>query len=262
MAISAINSVKLNSTNNTAFQGRRHHEEEIPAGNAPRQAGNLAKVPVIVMLAMSPINASSGQPQIAELNKKALTELVEANAPEPAVNEVTQSRNNRPDVCSPEKVVMQKSFVSGGKEYTMYYTDSSATKDKKADTWVTHIYFVPEDHKVYKDSFGHDINDPPKLIGLRFHDVGKGKEFVGAIIQEEVYDSRNTRGYNKNGEIRLYKKEIRLPDDIADGLWVLYEGSGKFQTSPRGGISRCFKQLQQTTSSKLLPTEYIQTYIL
>jgi len=258
MAITAISSVKLGNTNNTAFQGRKHHDEEIPAGKAPRQTGSLAKVPVIVMLAMSPINASSGQPQIAALNSDALTELVAANAPEPIVNNVTQSRSNRPEVCSPEKIVMQKSFVSGGKEYTMYYTDFYATKDKKANTWVTAIYFVPKDYKVYKFSDGTDINTPPELVGLRFHDVGKGKEFVGAIVEEQVYDPRNTKR-NKDGKTDIYRREIRLPDDIGDGLWVLYEGSGKFQTPQRGRIARCFEQLQQTTSSELLPNEYVES---
>lgn len=165
---------------------------------------------------------------------------------------VVSAQSNRSSFVSPSRTLYEKQFKSNGKTYTMYYINPSKESNPE-NICVTEVYFVPEGFIVmnpYHEST--DRNAPPRMIGLRYHDLGPGKEFVGAVVDEKRYD-------NSAKTVYYYEMEIRLPENISDELMDLYKGRTRFTIGSRGTIARMFKNLETTNSPSLLPEKLTQT---
>ena len=108
-----------------------------------------------------------------------------------------------------------------GKEYTMYYTDycQKFSDRKKA---VLEIFFVPEDFKLHKNGQS-ELNSPPKLVELVYHDLDNSDEnFVSAVISESTCDE------DGNNYKQIFR-EIVLPEKIGKKLLDLYSGKTKYR---------------------------------
>lgn len=144
----------------------------------------------------------------------------------------------------PSITQLTKKFTSGGKTYTMYWVNTGK-EDHPNSTNVADVYFVPADFvpfNKYRES--SDRNRPPCMDGLIYHDLGPGKEFVGAVVFEEKYT-------DSTKEVEFWEYEIQLPEQISDMLMDLYQGRTKFYIGDQGRIAKMFKNLQTVQTPAL-----------
>ena len=111
-------------------------------------------------------------------------------------------------------------------------------------TQIAEVYFIPDGY----DKYSKDNIEPPKFHKLVYHNLGKVEDnFVGVWTYEELVID------NIPSEI---KREIRLPDDIANKLVDLL--SGDYKMPPNKYLKEnCIKEV---FDSKLLPTEIYDDY--
>ena len=238
MVVGAISASEVRpNVYNTSFGGKKK------GGSAnlsvQKDTADLAKVPVMVMIAMSPI-VTAQQTNASTLENYDRIEVL-ANSEEASEAEYMASpQQSGPisEVVKPENVHYKKRFRAEGKNYTMYYTDITKSMGTKK---VREIYFIPDDYRQTKViEFEQEQTCPPTLHHLIYHNVGEDKEFIGAYIYEIV----NDRG--------VYKKryrEIRLPDEVANELTAL--GSDEREWNPPHDF-----KLIAVQSAALAPTKY------
>ncbi|MCM1339472.1 MAG: hypothetical protein NC191_07380 [Muribaculaceae bacterium] len=248
MAISAVSSINLNSRASKISFGNDTEGDKIRENARPKRASNFVKVPVIMMMTLSPSLLSSAGAAAEnyqdEMNFPQTEQLYAMAEPAPQSSR-TSSGNRVSSYVRPQYVQYEKAFSSNGKSYNMYYVYSS--KDiRPNNTSVSGVYFVPKGYQpINPGGYYEDYNHPPRLAGVRLHQLGNGRDFVGAVVSEEVCDKDG-----KNG--KFIKYEIRLPDDIANGLMDLAEGKTKFK--PVTSIVKMFEgnSIQVTNSAELL----------
>lgn len=241
MAVSAVNGVKFNThRSNITFGG----EAETSPKHEPKRASNLVKVPVIVMMTLSPslLNGAGAAAENYQDADYPQTELLAMASPEPQSRTSSATSNVISSYVRPELVQYKKSFrTENGKQYTMYWVDQN--KDIKPNSkHVSSIYLVPAGYKrVNPLNDFNDDNRPPEISGLVLHDVGKGKEFLEAVVEEVKCDAN---GRNK----AQHKYGIKLPDDIADDIIGVALGKTNYTCNPM-----LKKSISSTTSSTLTP---------
>ena len=250
MAISAISGVNINKThrNNISF-GQNNGEAETSPQQGPKRASNFVKVPVIMLMTLSPSllnsTATATEKYQDDFNYPQTEQLYAMAAPEPQSS--TSSTPRRSSYVRPEVVQYQKTFTSGGKQYTMYYVHDEKAENPNSK-YVSEVYFVPKGYQPVKVSRANsDDNRPPKLVGIIYHDLPNGKEFVGGKITEITCDK-----YGHEDSRKWVTKEIVLPPDIANGLMDLVKGRTKFVVPPKGAIARMFQNMEATTSPSLM----------
>lgn len=186
-------------------------------------------VPVIVLMAMNPSLLSSSVPTnhfpLEEATQ--IETLYNPETSEIAPNEMLQSKqasfkHPQSKVIRPAVVLYQKDFKAEGKNWTMYYTNER--KAKSPTKHVLDIYLVPETY-VQKKYLGEDTTRPPAIAKLVYHDLGGDKDFVGALIKERIEQN--------DGSLTIASREIRLPDEIADEIMDLLDGTTKFTFNPQ-----------------------------
>ncbi len=244
MVVSAVNGVKFNThRSNITFSG----ESETAPKQTPKRANNFVKVPVIVMMTLSPslLNSAGAAAENYQDGEFPQTELLAMAAPEPQsrINSATRTSS----YVKPELVQYQKKFSSNGTQYTMYWVEPNKKRNPNSN-YVREVYFVPNGYRPEGSGSGHDWNCPPQLSGIRFHDLGTGKEFVGAVVKE------------KKSNQNWYKREIKLPEEISDDLMDLVKGRTNFQVPQNGALDRMFggANMELTTSSELLKEQYVK----
>lgn len=84
---------------------------------------------------------------------------------------------------------------------------------------VEFIYIIPTNSKGSKDI----LDNPPIVHVLVYHDIGKDKEYCGAIIEQDIKD-KDTDEYK--GTLRY---EMRLPDETAQLIIDLVTNHSKFK---------------------------------
>lgn len=247
MLVSPVSSVNVNTYKNNVQFGNIGEGEELKSSpKEPKRASNLVKVPVIVMMTLSPSLLNGTSPATGEYEDNfPQTELLAMASPEPQ-NRVS-STNSTSSYVKPEVVQFQKRFYSNGVQYTMYWVDP-IKKEKPNSNYVKEVYFVPKGYQPERSGTrtGHDYNCPPELTGIRFHDLGEGKEFVGAIVKE------------KKSNQNWYEREIKLTEEIANDLMDLVKGRTKFQVPVNGSLDRMFGgvNMELTTSPELIKEHY------
>lgn len=143
------------------------------------------------------------------------------------------------------QVQNQKSFVSNGVEYTMYWVDLSIRSAKERtpqQNYVKYIYIVPN---AYTQSDGSIKGRPfsignlclqeysyPTLTKIVFHDIDE--PFVGAIVKADLRDKNNFHigGY--------YTWEIKVPEEIAHSMMDLVKGRTEWRIVVGGNLDRIF----------------------
>ena len=217
MAVLPISSARIqnNGINFTSKPNRKETKEY----EVPKKSNNLAKVPLITLLAMSPM--VSQQANASTLENRNRIEVV-ANSEEASEAEYMASpQQSGPisEVVNPEYIHYKKRFRAEGKNYTMYYKDITKSKGTKK---VREIYFIPDDYRQKKViEFNQEQTRPPKLHHLIYHNIGEDKEFIGAYTYETIKD---------RGVYKVRYREIRLPDEVANELTAL--GSDEKEWEP------------------------------
>ncbi|MDO4209223.1 MAG: hypothetical protein Q4E44_06115 [bacterium] len=199
-----------NSCRNVNYTGRKEGENEISTAVA-KSSSNLAKVPVVVMIAMSPamLNAKTPIKGLPEL-EGAKTEYVTALPVEtPEIDEMTATPSfNAPEIqqdfpfgekrLSMNKIQDSSTFVQNGVKYNMVFA-----ADRTDDKEVRYIYIFPNGYNA------SPTKSLPQVKELIYHDLGSDKEFCGVILRTSVK--------KENGRVTTYK-EMRLPDEIAQKI--------------------------------------------
>ena len=179
MVVSAVNGVKFNThRSNITFGG----EAETSPKQQPKRASNLVKVPVIVMMTLSPslLNSAGAAAENYQDADYPQTELLAMATPEPqSTNRTTQRTSS---YVRPEVVQYKKSFSSNGTQYTMYWVNPTKNGDA-SNKYVKEVYFVPNGYQPKYQGSGEEC--PPQLDKIRLHEVPGQGAFVGAIVREK-----------------------------------------------------------------------------
>lgn len=209
MTIEAINGLKL--SNSVSFNGKRNRKEQNTVSQ-PTINQTAKAVPVIVLMAMNPSLLNADLPK-TEYNPN----VIEIAAPETVQNlektymistkEIEQTQT-KTDYVEPEDIEYQRRFRTEGKNWTMYYINhAKRTRPNYAMT----IYLVPDDYtRVVRQSDGYELSAPPQVEKFVYHKTGDEREFQGAVVYETKKEA--------DGHLYLIKREIRLPDDIANDI--------------------------------------------
>lgn len=190
----------------------------------------------IILLAMSPAMLNGGtSAKAVTINPEQLTEIVSNAATEeadkmmasfPEVQRTQQSGQKLPPEFTSENIQYTKKFRMEGKQYTLYYLDTEK-KLRGKDNIVTSIYMVPSDYNhIRKNNYGS--NNPPVMRKFIYHDLGdpENKDYCSALLLEKVCD--------KNGDnSKFIKREVRLPDEIANEIVNLFSGETQFRILDR-----------------------------
>ena len=178
-----------------------------------RRSNNLAKVPVIVLMAMSPamMNAKTPITNLSEM-EEAKTEIVTPVSIDS--EELDEMTTVAPDFSKPQnaqtkapfgvtsllgqKIYHYDTFMKDGKKHYIVYS-SIRTPD-----YVDKVSVFPEG---FPNKSGVLL---PWVEELVYHNLGKGKEYCGIIV----------RSVNKlqNGRYKTTYEEVRLPNEVAQNL--------------------------------------------
>jgi hypothetical protein len=129
--------------------------------------------------------------------------------------------NNINEYLDPADVQYKKTFRLEGKKYTMYFVERGKALHKDKNL-VVDIYFIPDDYK-YDDIFG-DVNIPPHMVEVVYHDLGDpdNKDFCSVVLSETICDKNGKNSKN-------IKREVIIPEDIANDIIDLYNGDTKYK---------------------------------
>ena len=237
MAVLPINNVSAKANSITFTSKPKRDNENKYAGIPERQDSNsLAKVPVIVMLAMAPMMSDGKKPaQIMPIDNKALTEvLAQAPANPMIVENVPQIRELRSGIKAIDEQyhIHHICNVTGnGQKGRLIFADYN-TNDK-ADKDIYKIFYV-EDRYANKN---YGRLNPPHVVGLIYHDLGPGKEFCGIKIHDNRFDEK----YN----IDTHEYEVRINDEAAQKVIDLLTGDTEWNNVT-------FIRFEETKSQNLL----------
>ena len=215
---------------NINFGERKRVHEGAPVSK-PSGVSDLAKVPVIVLLAMNPATLNSAIPTMPETdNPNKITIL----APE------TKSSDAATYVISPEtedEIPVIAPYGWGYLKYGKIYQISKVKVDGKYNRDL--VFYTPISKK--KDVNGvaevlivnpnkqgspRTIPHPPKIEKIIYHDLGKDREFCSVkTIEYLLDDSRNPIGY-------AYR-ELRIDDDSANRILQLLVDESDFKNETK-----------------------------
>ncbi len=243
----ALSSHRTNSY--MSFGGRRDNAdsgEENLYANDSRSSANLAKVPVVVLMAMSPAMLNANQPETkAALNGLSpKVEMVQAVPAETKMNdaatiapfeelpEVQQSSGYDPlkqyDYDN-KKILLHDTFRQNGKKYHLVFVHPEYLK--KDAIHAVHIF---------PDGFKSDERHPmPKVTEFIVHNV-PGQELWGSVIVRSTEVSPNY-------EFTDTFTDMRLPDEQAQKVLDLIQDASSF-------IDVTNIKYNKVTTPKLRPT--------
>lgn len=179
-----------------------------------RRSNNLAKVPVIVLMAMSPamMNAKTPITNLSEM-EEAKTEIVTPVSIDS--EELDEMTTVAPDFSKPQnaqtkapfgvtsllgqKIYHYDTFMKDGKKHYIVYSGISN------GDYVSWVSVFPEGFDGVKEK-----KQLPYVRELVYHDLGKGKEYCGIIVI--------THQILKNGKSKTIKEEVRIPNEVAQNL--------------------------------------------
>ena len=208
-----------------------------------RSSNNLAKVPVIVLMAMSPamMNAKTPITNLSEM-EDAKTEII---APIPIDSEeLDEMTTVAPDFSKPHTAQVKAPFgVDELIGHKIHHYDTFMKNGKKHYIVYSGINNADYVNKVSVFPEGFDRVKEKKLLPyvreLVYHDLGKGKEYCGIIVI--------THQRLKNGNYKTIKEEVRIPDNCAQTLIDLLANYSKMENSTSIKYS-------ETKSAQLRPT--------
>ena len=213
MAVLPINSVSVNA-NQYTFTGKKDKNSH--------KANPLASVPVILMLAMAPMAEGKQPAQFVPIDSEHLTEvLAQANSVAPKAYEYTQSQEKEAPLGveyfkrRPIAHIQTGTNGVGRTAHIVFCPVSEGSENLKKI--ISAIYYV--DDNVVK----YSTNNPPKITGLVYHDIGKDKEFCSLKMIKTRYD--------KNGKMIRHLVHERIDDKTAQLLIDFLAGETKWKNS-------------------------------
>lgn len=243
MAIAPISSVSFKNNSGINFTSRVKNDSEGQEFVPSQRKGttDLAKMPVIVLLAMTPALTEAKVPEKLDAGNIPPSAEMMYEAPEedednffimvPKNPEVTQTRAPYGfESLKYENINMVHKFRGDGVEQNLLFTAKGTSNE------VDFIYIIPTNTRGGKTT--DDI--PPMVHQLVYHDLGKDKEYCGAIIEEDIIE-KGTGKYK--GTMR---SEMRLPDETAQKIIDLVTGHSKFKNNT-------IVKIKETTSPMLMP---------
>lgn len=230
---------------NFAGQNRRKNNGDTEGSPIEynRSSNNLAKVPVIVLMAMSPamMNAKTPITNLSEM-EDAKTEII---APIPIDSEeLDEMTTIAPDFSKPHTTQVKAPFgVDELIGHKIHHYDTFMKDGKKHYIVYSGINNADYVNKVSVFPEGFDRVKEKKLLPyvreLVYHDLGKGKEYCGIIVI--------THQRLKNGNYKTIKEEVRLPNEVAQNLIDFLADDTKMQNNTSISYSK-------TKSPQLRPT--------
>lgn len=225
MKVDAING--LNCKVNCAFGEKQKKHENLSVTNSLR-VPNLARVPVIVLLAMNPATLNSAVSTISETDSP--NHIVMVKKPEQSLNigkmtsvaELPQA----PQKTDPpfgwaefndfgNHIKFSMPAKGNGADYHLVFT---AAKDENSK--IEDIYLVKNDGKKYLCSDVH----PPTVTKFIYHNLGKDKEFCSVETIESLV---GPDGHEKG----VMSRQIRLDDESAQKIIDLLSGDTKWKNN-------------------------------
>ncbi len=192
--------------------------------------GVMKSIPVLVLFALNPslMEAKTNEKMILpnEIKSEIVSEPQNAQQTPPFGWECFR-KNEVIRYVSPAK--------GNGADYYLIF--SSNKKETPND--VGYVYLLRYDATPAKKAH----ITPPAVMSIVYHDLGKDKEFCGAIVMEDVVD--------KNGEYKGYmSREIKLDDETSQKIINLISD----RTQWKNGTRITFRE---TTSEKLQPLKVL-----
>lgn len=246
MAVSGLG-IGLNVNHYMNFAGQNSRNNNGNTEGEPveynKSSNNLAKVPVIVLMAMSPVmmNAKTPITDLSETNG-AKTEMVapilidseeldEMTTIAPYFSNPQNAQTKAPFGVTSllgHKIHHYDTFMNNGKKHYIVYSGIS-----NAD-YVNKVSVFPE---------GFDSVKEKKLLPyvreLVYHDLGKGKEYCGIIVI--------THQILKNGKSKTIKEEVRIPNEVAQNLIDFLADDTKMQNNTSISYSKTKSPQLRTT---------------
>ena len=183
----------------------------------------LAKVPVVVLLAMNPATLNSAIPKAPETeNPNQIVMLApETKSPEKSTYVMKPETQETQQSDAPYGWVSLKEYkipyVTRGKNpmygFNMLFATNLYTDYRK----VTDVFIVEDDQYPSNDIF----TPPPRVEELYYHNTGDGKEYYGAYIADPISD--------KDGNRVLFRRhEVKIDDNTAKQIINLIKGKTKW----------------------------------
>ena len=228
MAVSGLG-IGLNVNHYVNFAGQNSKKNNGNTEGEPveynKSSNNLAKVPVVMLMAMSPAMMDAKIPftNLSEM-EEVKTEMV---APIPIDSEeLDEMTTIAPDFSNPQnaqtkapfgvtsllgdKIHHFDTFKINGKKYYIVYSGINNSE------YVDRVSFFREGLKAMQNGV-----QLPVVQELVYHDLGKAKEYCGIIVR--------TTQRLKSGEFKMTKEEVRLPDNCAQTLIDLLANYSKMK---------------------------------
>lgn len=214
MKVEAISNLGFRS-NNFSFGEKQRVHDNVPVENSNR-ASDLAKVPVIVLLAMNPATLNSKIPTMPETDSPNQIVML---APEtksaekstyvisPEVEETQQSGNDFLLPSETQTALKIQDFDYLGHKYKVVYTSDGDTPENE----INNIYFYKDNKKM----------NPGNLFGLIHHETVEGKTFEGALIKTPLYRDNKLKA--------IKESEIELPQYVSDFMYDIINGKTKYK---------------------------------
>ncbi|MBD5403203.1 hypothetical protein HDR58_10485 [bacterium] len=222
MAVLPVSSISVRN-NGIAFQGKKENKKELRQENV---ANKMVTVPVAVLMALATTSLNAKEPTARDydrnIDQTELMAYVSASEGRP-VSQSSIITSPKTNILDEKFIYKQMNFNSGGKQYTMYFSDmKSSTKIRK--NVISSIYVIPKDHKAVRNEDSEiEYNRPPLFKKLIVHmDGNPDKAFGGALVEEITCDSQ---GKNR----KIIQKEIKLPDDVTNYLLDLLAGDTEYK---------------------------------
>ena len=243
----SVASTGFGAVNNVSFSGYNRRKNNGDTEGSPveynRSSNNLAKVPVIVLMAMSPamMNAKTPVNNLSEMEGEKTEIITPISIDSEELDVMTASPSvfsePRPEqVKAPfgvaeligRKIYKAETFVSKGQKYYIVYSGRQNSK------YVNSVTVFPEG---FRNENGKLL---PIVHELIYHDLGKGKEFCGVFVSADTV--------LKNGKVKNVREEIRLPNEVAQNLIDFMAGDTEMKNMSSISYSK-------TQSPHLRPTK-------
>ena len=230
MAILPISATDIGKHNNSInFSGlKKNKKYSSENNNNSNKSNNLAKVPVMVMIAMTPSMLNAKTPvQYLPISNENIPELYAQ--PSVEVNDATYvARDEEFQQSYPFDVAFLKTYrkirgvISGtanGKKTNLVLC-SITSRDKG----ISRVYMVKDNEKnIYENQ------EPEMITELVYHNIGRDKEYLGAVILKTIYD-KHTHEF-----AGALSREVRLDDKTAQFLLDLTTDDTQYEYDKRFG---------------------------
>ena len=225
MAIAPVSQVSFNSV---SFQSKdrnnKKHSNNIP--QAPQRGTDISKLPLALLLAITPSVVNPAEPKPFSDNPTPITLVDTPQEPQDTPGPYGY------ESLKYETIVYTHKFHMNNGEYTMLFTSKYDTNN------VDFVYIIPKNSKGGKTIY----DNPPRVRQLRYHNIGKDKEFCGAVIHKDAKSSE-TDEY-----VGTYMYELKLPDETAQKIIDLVTSHSRFNNCSIVNIA-------ETNSPKLLESK-------